>query len=311
MRNLLSVFVLLLAVSISAAAQSARHPFTVDDAATLHSAAAVAVSPDGKNILYRVRFGGSKGPDNTEWHLVAAAGGDSRPLTIPEKFQPSGFTRDGAALYGMYEVNKMAQLATLPLPPANTPAAAAAIPVPLTALPRGVHSALISPDGSHFALSADPRLPDPLSEVHTVIEAQPTSLYVIAADGSGGVWWCPALRDVDQLAWSHDGNSIAVLSQTPKIGFHDVRSFIDVCSATGPRHVATIENAANGIGWINGDKELAFLSTTSPVLTPDHVWTVAVDGGTRSGPHPQTPRQRPAVVGRRPRKRLGDCGPRR
>ncbi len=122
----------------------------------------------------------------------------SRPLTIPEKFQPSGFTRDGAALYGMYEVNKMAQLATLTLPPANTPAAAAATPVPLTALPRGVHSALISPDGSHFALSADPRLPDPLSEVHTVIEAQPTSLYVIAADGSGGVWWCPALRDVDQ-----------------------------------------------------------------------------------------------------------------
>jgi dipeptidyl aminopeptidase/acylaminoacyl peptidase len=53
-----------------------------------------------------------------------------------------------------------------------------------------------------------------------------------------------------------------------------------VCSATGPHHVATIENAASGIGWINGDKELAFLSTTSPVLTPDHVWTVPANGGT-------------------------------
>ena len=61
----------------------------------------------------------------------------------------------------------------LPLAPANTPAAAAATPVPLTALPRGIHSAVISPDGSHYAILADPRLPDPLADVHTVIEADP------------------------------------------------------------------------------------------------------------------------------------------
>jgi len=281
MRNRMFASVLVLVVSISAAAQSARHPFTVDDAATLRSAGAVAVSPDGKSVLYRVRFGGAKGPDNTEWRLIAAAGGESRRLSIPEKFQPAGFTRDGASLYGIYEVNKMPQFATLPLAPPNTPAAAAATPVPLTALPRGVHFASISPDGSRYALLADPRLPDPLSDVHTVIEAEPTSLYVIAADGSGGAWWCPALRDVAQVAWSHDGGSVALLSQTPKIGFHYVRSFIDVCSAKGSRHVAIIDNATNGIGWINSDKELAFLSTTSPVLTPDHVWTVtAAEGGT-------------------------------
>ncbi len=291
MRNLFLAFAVLFLFSIAAATQSARHAFTVDDAATLHSAAAVAVSPDGKNVLYRVQFGGAKGPDNTEWHLIAAAGGESRHLTIPEKFEPLGFTRDGS-LYGTFEVNKMAQLATLALAPAGTPAAAAATPLPLTALPRGVVSAVISaggsqydlavisPDGSHYAILADPRLPDPLSDVHTVIEAEPTSLYVIAADGSGGAWWCPAMRDVVQVAWSRDGNSIAALSQSPKIGNHDVRSFIDVCSATGSRHVATINNAAVGIGWINGDKELVFLSTTSPVLTPDHVWTVAAEGET-------------------------------
>ncbi|MGB0110388.1 MAG: S9 family peptidase [Terriglobales bacterium] len=290
MRILFLAFAVLFLFSIAAATQSARHAFTVDDAATLHSAAAVAVSPDSKNVLYRVQFGGAKGPDNTEWHSIAAAGGESRHLTIPEKFEPSGFTRDGSALYGTFEVNKMAQLATLALAPAGT--AAAATPLPLTALPRGVRSAgispggsnyttaVISPDGSHYAVLADPRLPDPLSDVHTVIEAEPTSLYVIAADGSGGAWWCPALRDVVQVAWSRDGNSIAALSQSPKIGNHDVRSSIDVCSATGSRHVATINNAADGIGWINGDKELVFLSTTSPVLTPDHVWTVAAEGGT-------------------------------
>jgi dipeptidyl aminopeptidase/acylaminoacyl peptidase len=280
MRSPLFASTLLFVVSISATSQSTRHPFTVDDAATLRSAAAIAVSPNGKNVLYRVHFGGSKGPDNTEWQLIAAAGGESRHLTIPEKFKPAGFTRDGAGLYGMYEVNKMAQLATLALAPANTPAAAAATPVPLTALPRGIRSAVVSPDGSHYAILADPRLPDPLDDLHSVIEAEPTSLYVIGTEGTGGAWWCPTLRDAGEVAWSHDGASLAVLSTTPKIGFHYVRSFIDVCSAAGPRHVATVDEAANGIGWINGEKDLAFLSTTSPVLTPDHVWTVAVSGGT-------------------------------
>jgi|HubBroStandDraft_6_1064221.scaffolds.fasta_scaffold00065_45 dipeptidyl aminopeptidase/acylaminoacyl peptidase len=293
MRSLVFASILLFVVSITATTQNTRHPFTFDDAATLRSAATVAVSPDSKNVLYRVRFGGTKGPDNTEWQLIAVAGGESRHLNVPEKFRPTGFTRDGAALYGMYQVGKMAQLATLLLAPANTPAAAAATPVPLTALPRGVHSAMISSDGTHYAILADPRLPDPLADVHSVIEAEPTSLYVIGADGAGAAWWCPTLRDAAEAAWSHDGTSVAVLSQTAKIGFHYVRSFIDVCSATGPRHVATIDNATSGIGWINGDKELAFLSTTSPVLTPDHLWTVAAAGGT---PMDRTPKLEGSVL---------------
>ena len=279
MRGLPFGSILLLCVSIPATTQSTRHPFTFDDAATLHSAASVAVSPDGKSVLYRVRFGGAKGPDNTEWHLIAIAGGESRKISVPEKFRPAGFTRDGAALYGTYEVNKMAQLATLELAPPNTAAAAAATPVPLTALPRGVHSSMISPDGSHYAILADPRLPDPLAEVHTVIENEPSSLYVIGADGAGGAWWCPTLKDVNDIAWSPDGASIAVLSQTPKIGFHEAHSYFDVCSASGSRHVATVDNASSGIGWINGGKDLVSLSTTSSVLTPDHVWTVAASGG--------------------------------
>ena len=266
--------------ALPAATQNSRHPFTFEDAATLRSANAMAVSPDGKTVLYQVTFGGAKGPDNHEWRLIPVAGGDSRRLEIPEKFHPAGFTRDGAALYGSYQVDKNAQLATLALPPPNTPAAAAATPVPLTALPRGIHSAVISPDGSHYAIEADPRLPDPLSDVHTVIEAQPTSLYVIGVDGSGGNWWCPTLRDVGEIAWSPDGGSLAVLSFTPKIGFHNFRSSIDVCSASGPRHVATIENVTASPGWVHDGKDIAFLSTTSSVLTADHVWTVPASGGT-------------------------------
>ncbi|MFZ0734009.1 MAG: hypothetical protein WAM79_16935, partial [Candidatus Sulfotelmatobacter sp.] len=271
MRNVIAFVVVVF--STFAFSQNSRHPFTFEDAETLHRASPAAVSPDGKSVLYSVRFGAAKGPDKTEWHLMPV-GGEARHLEIPEKFHPAGFTRDGSALYGAYQVDKHPQLATFALAAPHTPAAAAAMPVPLTALPRGANSPLISPDGSHYVLLADPRLPDPLEDVHTVIEAGVTSIYVIGADGANGAWWCPDLRDVSEVAWSRDGLSLAVMSQTPKIGFHYVRSFIDVCSASGVRHVATIDNAASGIGWINGDKDLVILSTTSPVLTPDHVWTV-------------------------------------
>lgn len=279
MRKLLLIALSCAVVSI-ASAQHTQHAFKFEDAQTLHSASAAAVSPDGKSVLYRVRFGQSKGPDKVEWHLVPSTGGESRRLEIPETFKPSGFTADGKALYGLYEVEKLAQLATLVLAAPNTPAAAAATPVPLTALPRGIHSAMISPDGSHYALMADPRLPDPLEDVHTIIEAEPTSVYVVGADGKGGNWWCPDLKDVNDIAWTADGKSLAVLSTTPKIGYHYVKSFVDVCGSGSLRHVTTIDNAAGGIGWIDGEKEIAFLSTTSPVLTPDHLWTVSASGGT-------------------------------
>jgi len=291
MRNLAATLALLCAFTNIAGAQNARHPFTVDDAATLRNARAVAVSPDGKTVLYRVRFGGPKGPDSTEWHLIAASGGEPRHLSIPEQFKPAGFTGDGKALYGTLEANKTGQLATLPLAPADTPAAAAATPIPLTALPRGIGAALISPDGRRYAVLADPRLPDPLADVHKVIEAEPTSLYVVNADGTGGAWWCPTLRDIAEegIAWSPDGSSLAVLSQTPKIGFHYVHSDIDVCTASETRHIATVDNAGANIGWINGGKDLVFLSTTTQVLTPDHVWTVPAAGGAPQDRTPELP----------------------
>ncbi|MBV8771596.1 MAG: hypothetical protein JO166_04575, partial [Deltaproteobacteria bacterium] len=279
MEKLRCLWLVLLMGSAFSFAQIARHNFTFEDAANLHSATAVAISPEGKTILYSVRFGGAKGPDTTEWRLIATTGGESRQLKLPDKFEPAGFTRDGSALYGTFEIDKRPQLVTFPLGPPNSAAAAAATPTPLTSMPRGIRSVVISPDGLHYALLADSRLPDPLEEVHSVVEAEQAGLYVVGETGLNGQWWCPTLNNIADIAWSHDGSSLAVLSHTPKIGFHYVRSFIDICTASGARHVATIDNAAGGIGWINGDVELIFLSTTSAVLTPDHVWTVSAAGG--------------------------------
>jgi len=49
------------------------------------------------------------------------------------------------------------------------------------------------------------------------------------------------------LPGTPDSASIAVLSQTPKIGFHEARSFIDICRAGGPQRAAEIPNAASGL----------------------------------------------------------------
>jgi dipeptidyl aminopeptidase/acylaminoacyl peptidase len=261
----------LIVLAMTPAQAADKHPFTVEDWAKLRSAQAVAVSPDGTTILYEVFFGGEKGLSTEEWRLINTDGSNSRKLSLPEHFKPNGFTKDGTALYGSFEVEKKEQLATWPL--------AGGKPTALTALKRGIHGARIAPDGSRYAAVADPRDPDPLDEVRTVIENDETSIYVVNADGQGGSWWCGALKNVAEIAWSPDGAAIAVMSQTPKIGFHYVQSFVDVCNGTAAKRVAEIHNAASGIAWEMGGKELVFLSTTTDVLTPDHVWTVPAAGG--------------------------------
>ena len=74
--------------------------------------------------------------------------------------------------------------------------------------------------------------------------------------------------------------SLAVLSSLPRIGHHDVSTAIDVCSASGPRHVTDVANSVTGLAWADNGHDLAFLSTKSAVLTPEHVYTVPASGGT-------------------------------
>ena len=247
-----------------------KHPFGIDDYSALHSAHVVAVSPDGKSILYDVATDGTKGPTKHEWRLIDVSGDNSRKLDLPDKFEPAGFTKDGA-LYGTLTLEKLGQLAIVPQ--------SAAKPTLIIALPNGIHSAAISPNGAQFAVLADSRTKDPLDGVHTVVGNDETSLYVVGADGSGGAWWCPDLNFISDIAWSNDSPQIAVVTQTPKIGFHELHSFVNVCSATGSRRLAEIPNGTSGIAWSGDGKELIFAATSTPTLTPEHVWSVPVAGG--------------------------------
>ena len=261
----------LLLVTSSLSAQ-APHPFGFADWAASRSAAPVAVAPDGRTILYRVVWGGTSGPTNHEWRLMDRTGSGSRVLDLSKGFSPDGFGADAATLYGTFEVKDLPQLAMAPV--------AGGEPRVLTTLPRGVSSAALSPDGARFAVLADPRAPDSLEAIRTVVANPETGLYVLNADGSDGAWWCAALRDIDQVAWAPDGRSVAVLSSTRKIGHHDVTSALDVCTADRVQHLADIPTAASGLAWSDHGRTLVFLSTTTSVLTPDHVWTIPAAGGT-------------------------------
>jgi dipeptidyl aminopeptidase/acylaminoacyl peptidase len=271
----LAVFGLLLLLMLTnPAATSAadRHPFGIDDYSALRGARAVAVSPDGKTILYRVSFDGTSGPaDKHEWHVIEVSGGNARKLTLPENFEPLNFTKDGSALYGTHPVGKLGQLAIVPFNEGK--------PTQIFALPSGIRFAIISPDGTRFAVLADPRKKDPLAEVRTVVENDETSLYVIAASGGEGSWWCPSLKDITDIAWSPDSSQIAVVTQWPKMGHHELHSFVDVCGPAGTRRLAEIPNGTSGLAWARSGQELVFASTSTPVITPEHVWSISVSGG--------------------------------
>lgn len=273
-----------LGIAFGALCQStspAKHPFTAQDWAALHSARAAAVKPDDGAVLYQVSFGASEGPTQTEWWMMNRDGSGRHKLNLPKTFRPMGFTHDGNALYGSYRIGNLSQFAVFSLKAVS----ALAAPSTVVMLPRGIRSATPSPDGSRYAILFDPRPPDPLAKVRTVVGPAQTGVYVVSSDGTGGKQWCTGLTQAAVIAWSPDGGSVAVLSSTPKIGFHSIRSFIDVCNAGGSRRVTDIPNSAAGLAWTKDDagaNQIVFLSTTTHVLTPDHVWSVPAAGGSPS-----------------------------
>jgi len=265
-------------------AKPAKTPFTAKDWPSLHSAGAVAVSADGV-ILYRVSFGADKGPTHTDWWSTTPDGAHAKKLDLPEGFMPMGFTRDGQSLYGAWTVNHERQFAIFAIKDGK----AASSPTTVVVLPRGIGAASPSPDGKRFAIAADPRAPDPLDDTRHVQEPDQTSLYVVNVDGTGGAWWCGNLKHLagaitvggneGAAVWSADSSSLATLSSVPRIGHHEVSSSIDVCTASRSKHVVDVPNAVSGIAWANGGRDLAFLSSKSLVLTPEHIFTAPSAGG--------------------------------
>jgi len=256
----------------------ATHPFGADDLSSLRNAHGIAVDPSGKHVLYVVNYFGTTGPQKHQVHEIGFAGDGDRALSLPEQFTPAGFLEDGNTLYGGYEIDGNQQLALVSLDGTQ--------PLRIVVFPAGMHDPVLSPDGKHLALLTDPRPKDTLEDVREVVANDESRLYVMDADGTHGGWWCSDLDYITAVAWSPDGKRLAAVSETPKIGHHEVHDSIDICDASRTKHVAELPAPTSGIAWTDRGRALAFTSTTTQVLTPDHVWTVPAGGGT---PHDRTP----------------------
>jgi dipeptidyl aminopeptidase/acylaminoacyl peptidase len=246
-----------------------KRPFASSDFTSLRSAMPVAISSDGKAILFDVRRFDEKGPAKDEWHTVPTAGGDALKLDLPEKFTPTGFTRDGA-LFGEYRIDDQTQLAVVPITSGK--------PTVIFTLPRGSRAAAISPDGAKIAVLADTRAKDKHDQ-HNVVESDETSLYVFELHSHDGAWRCQELRAISDFAWSKDSSRLAVVTQLPKLGNHDAHSVLHVCGADGSHQLADVPTITAGVAWSADETELVFASTKAPTLTAEHVWTVALSGG--------------------------------
>ena len=213
------------APSISTA-QPHSHNFGLADWVKLTETSPRAVSADGEWILYTVGVGAEKGPGSQEWRLMHPDGTESHPIELPKGFRPNGFTGDGR-LYGTLAAGGESEIAAFVVAGLRKDSK----PDSTWMVPGGIRSFRLSPDGKRFAVLADPRPKDPLEGVHTVIQPDQSSLYVLNLDQSGGGWWSPELKEVTEFAWSPDSASIALVSIVPKIGYHYVKARIDL--ATG------------------------------------------------------------------------------
>ena len=171
-----------------------------------------------------------KGPPSTNGTRSQPAGGGDLKLDLPEKFTPSGFTRDGA-LFGEYRIDDQTQLAIVPITSGK--------PTVIFTLPRGSRAPAISPDGAKIAVLSDSRAKDKHDQ-HNVVENDEASLYVFDLHSQGGAWWCQELRAISDFAWSKDSSRLAVVTQLPKLGNHDAHSMLHVCGADGSRQLADV-----------------------------------------------------------------------
>ncbi|HJY40962.1 MAG TPA: hypothetical protein VJ303_06995, partial [Steroidobacteraceae bacterium] len=103
-RSLLASWIALASVcTAAAAADSERHPFSVEDLVRLQRVSDPTLSPDGKTVVFVVRetdLGANRGRQDL-WSLdLATKGAQPRRLTSnPENDNTPEFSRDGRYLY--------------------------------------------------------------------------------------------------------------------------------------------------------------------------------------------------------------------
>ena len=152
-RSLLASWIALASVcTAAAAADSERHPFSVEDLVRLQRVSDPTLSPDGKTVVFVVRetdMGANRGRQDL-WSLdLATKGAQPRRLTSnPENDNTPEFSRDGRYLYFISARSGSAQVWRLAV-------AGGSEAEQVTSLPLDVGSFRLAPDGGKLAVSLD------------------------------------------------------------------------------------------------------------------------------------------------------------
>jgi dipeptidyl aminopeptidase/acylaminoacyl peptidase len=149
MKSVLAAIVLLsfaVAVAAFAAPQANQRPISFDDLISFGRIGAFAVSPDGKAVAFELtRFDKNGNSSNTDIWLVPVAGGAPLPFVRSDADDSSpAWTADGARLAFLSDRDGTSQVWTIPADGGEAKK--------ITAIPTGVSSFVLSPDGRTIAV---------------------------------------------------------------------------------------------------------------------------------------------------------------
>ncbi len=151
MKSILAAIVVLslaVAAAAGAAPQANQRPISFDDLIAFGRIGAFAVSPDGKLVAFELtRYDKNANSSNTDIWLVPVAGGAPRAFVQNEADDSSpAWTADGSLLAFLSDRDGTSQVWTIPADGGEAKR--------ITAIPTGVSSFVLSPDGRAIAVTS-------------------------------------------------------------------------------------------------------------------------------------------------------------
>jgi dipeptidyl aminopeptidase/acylaminoacyl peptidase len=257
---------------------------------SLRIATDVALSPDGREVLYRLEHpGGLQEPrraDLGELWRVPAAGG------LPRQLAKTGFdARQPRWSAAGERIAWIARQSPSSPPQAWVATDTGANPTVLTSEAGGVQALEWSPDGTRIAYTAwDAATPDETRAANEgrdwiVVDAPPKQLrlYVLDMRTRTARLATRAELTVHHFAWSPDGSRL-VIGAAPRPGADDralrVRPYIVDGAGGEPRAIAEIVGRVTDPCWSADGKWIAWLGSTS-IADPwaGSVFVVSATGG--------------------------------
>jgi dipeptidyl aminopeptidase/acylaminoacyl peptidase len=271
--------VLLLALVVTAAAQSAQAQITPEQVTQLRAVSAVALSPDARWVAYTTSRPRGMEEDTvaglrttSELFIAPVAGGAARAVVqFPLSATGPAWSPDGSVLAFLHR----SQVYTVP--------AAGGEPRAITSAPGGVTAFQWSPDGASIAFVS--RVPEPPEDVerrrrgddvivsdtdlrwvfpHT--PARPSRLWVQPAAGGAARAVTPADRTVSEFAWAPDSRRLAVQLAEELHADADLmfrRLYLVTTDGGAPQLITPTEGKLGQMSWSPDGTRLAFLGATA------------------------------------------------